>query len=170
MPLAGHDTSAFGAQLWSNLFQSTCPLRGTTLWSPAPQHPKLDFNPRAPCGARPSPMPCDTFLQRCISIHVPLAGHDFKHFSHLHSGGHFNPRAPCGARLSSPAAPRSVLNFNPRAPCGARHAVKWISSGKLAFQSTCPLRGTTVVEEYRCGHAIISIHVPLAGHDIWTFL
>ena len=59
-----------------------------------------DFNPRAPCGARPR------------------------------SGGnrserrYFNPRAPCGARPArTPPADARPHHFNPRAPCGARLAV-----------------------------------------------
>ena len=58
---------------------------------------KINFNPRAPCGARPS---------ACLSL-CPVT--------------YFNPRAPCGARLSAFACSYSCSNFNPRAPCGARH-------------------------------------------------
>ena len=34
------------------------------------------------------------------------------------------------------------------------------------FQSTCPLRGTTIVKRWGRAPATISIHVPLAGHDV----
>ena len=33
------------------------------------------------------------------------------------------------------------------------------------FQSTCPLRGTTVEVRADAEAVVISIHVPLAGHD-----
>ena len=101
-------------------FQSTCPLRGTTPPAPDPRG-QADFNPRAPCGARPM-APNIAKNAEGISIHVPLAGHD----------EYFKPRTEADVR----------------------------------FQSTCPLRGTTL----RCGSTYdarraISIHVPLAGHD-----
>ena len=103
---------------------------------------RMDFNPRAPCGARLESCIC---LQSCglISIHAPLAGRDdampgycfcravFQSTRPLRgatmcacclggSGGHFNPRAPCGARLSGLVTGRHYRHFNPRAPCGAR--------------------------------------------------
>ena len=56
-----------------------------------------NFNPRAPCGARPCApsTPAGTM--------------------------YFNPRAPCGARLlSQPQLFGLHHHFNPRAPCGAR--------------------------------------------------
>ena len=60
-----------------------------------------------------------------------------------------------------------AYNFNPRAPCGARPFGHWEGDcvcGK--FQSTCPLRGTTTGDGRRNHFTTISIHVPLAGHDI----
>ena len=81
------------------LFQSTCPLRGTTILSTMRRCLSPYFNPRAPCGARRTPLgtdagPCE-FQSTCplrgttafgaqlwinlnISIHVPLAGHDHR--------------------------------------------------------------------------------------------
>ena len=56
----------------------------------------MDFNPRAPCGARRRPASAQS--QRTD----------------------FNPRAPCGARLHPRMVFRLHSNFNPRAPCGAR--------------------------------------------------
>ena len=38
--------------------------------------------------------------------------------------------------------------------------------GWILFQSTCPLRGTTLMEVESDRSDRISIHVPLAGHDI----
>ena len=101
------------------------------------------FNPRAPCGARPSAIP-------------PLS-----------LSSNFNPRAPCGARqwhrhielfaveisTHAPLAGRDLggvpsaaeaLDFNPRAPCGARRAAK----------------------RHVDRHTDISTHAPLAGRDI----
>ena len=118
----------------------------------------LDFNPRAPCGARP-PVVGKKYLitisihvpraghdiRRChslnyhpISIHVPRAGHDFApSFARLY-GAYFNPRAPCGARHCwTPLSLRSG-NFNPRAPCGARRIFNASASFESDFNPRAP--------------------------------
>ena len=105
---------------------------------------RADFNPRAPCGARPARVPSPTGSE------------------------YFNPRAPCGARpypllpmspalgisIHAPHAGRDLLkliksitsqNFNPRAPCGARHAQGLCPCAPNRFQSTRPMRGATIV-------------------------
>ena len=124
------------------------------------------FNPRAPCGARPQPLPPPRGALR-----------------------HFNPRAPCGARpvvgvlmlsfvifqstrplrgatilgrvfpvfqlisIHAPLAGRDcacyrggvvVCHFNPRAPCGARPEPTGTPIFNTRFQSTRPLRGATI--------------------------
>ena len=101
------------------------------------------FNPHAPCGARPRARPVRAARRR-ISIHMPLAGHDqcFPRTFLFHI--HFNPHAPCGARLRKQETPSGGSYFNPHAPCGARRRRR---------------RG-------RAKHRAISIHVPLAGHDM----
>ena len=144
-------------------FQSTRPLRGATRGGRTPKWGKLisihaplagrdinrrsaarsvyDFNPRAPCGARPWPVcgtaslslfqstrplrgatSAGTFHWRTaeISIHAPLAGRDDRKQHIVFSIWHFNPRAPCGARPQTAGCPRRLFYFNPRAPCGAR--------------------------------------------------
>ena len=79
------------------LFQSTRPLRGATLtWATVQTSPVisihaplagrdvfpalgvkflLNFNPRAPCGARHKAI-CNIYSIPYISIHAPLAGRD----------------------------------------------------------------------------------------------
>ena len=51
-PLAGRDLAALVGEIKGKKFQPTRPLRGatgyTTMWCSI----RLDFNPRAPCGAR----------------------------------------------------------------------------------------------------------------------
>ena len=145
-------------------FQSTRPLRGATVSMMPTVVLFWNFNPRAPCGARPSRYGTDT-------------DYDL----------HFNPRAPCGAR---PLDSRSLLNaenFNPRAPCGARlicvnplltsfqfqstRPLRGATGAMVArhtlnvFQSTRPLRGATTEQQQRKQHHPISIHAPLAGRD-----
>ena len=123
-PLAGRDSvcSLFVAMLL--VFQPTRPLRGATIdnycknpykliSTHAPlagrdnthiaiDKPLINFNPRAPCGAR---------LSRC------RCGIRSKNF---------NPRAPCGARPATAGNMLESWYFNPRAPCGARLAIESI--------------------------------------------
>ena len=59
------------------------------------------------------------------------------------------------------------MDFNPRAPCGARLRQEDLAAQIQLFQSTCPLRGTTVYPVIGLPPLdAISIHVPLAGHDL----
>ena len=126
----------------ASTFQSTRPLRGATC-SAAPRCTSLmDFNPRAPCGARLAALRGDGIIKR-ISIHAPLAGRD--------------------RRL--PQLPLSTIHFNPRAPCGARQYHSDTSGKLYQFQSTRPLRGATVVITHPVPFFNISIHAPLAGRD-----
>ena len=147
-----------------------------------------NFNPRAPCGARP-----------CQASSCPARSR------------YFNPRAPCGARPHHRRGPRSQARFqstrpvrgatsrcqcshgwwryfNPRAPCGARlgdaqpvlvldhisiHAPRAgrdpPAAGHLGraapFQSTRPVRGATALDVVVVGIVGISIHAPRAGRD-----
>ena len=102
---------------------------------------RRNFNPRAPCGARPpkggtkvvtdrfqSTRPMRGATDRrprtadrvSISIHAPHAGRDNLRMRSTVPNQHFNPRAPCGARRNSCILSKISHHFNPRAPCGAR--------------------------------------------------
>ena len=154
-------------------FQSTCPARGTTQYSPV--LPGLYL----------------------ISIHVPREGHDYREATS--SKGRYGFQSTCPARGTTTLAQPPFFynyifqstcpargtterryhrrqhrqNFNPRAPRGARQlsnacatATAGISihvpreghdSGILgsvdfaaAFQSTCPARGTTAMRNMVC--------------------
>ena len=146
-----------------------------------------------------------------ISIHAPLAGNDDLMSNIRKEERNFNPRPPLrgttcgrgsrrrGIRISihAPLAGNDsrqcrcifiVSNFNPRSPCGERLSMLDIETDKTLFQSTLPLRGTTLHEsdnkgartnfnprspcgERPEGHRLrdcadrISIHAPLAGND-----
>ena len=146
-------------------FQSTCPLRGTTevgveglvadeisIHVPLAGHDgvrgRLDgfdaqISIHVPLAGHDPKERRILSVQTEISIHVPLAGHDIGVGSLLSKTRHFNPRAPCGARLSL-----------------------WVLAlARFLFQSTCPLRGTTLNRQGLFFRLRISIHVPLAGHD-----
>ena len=98
-PRAGRDCRYPARYSDCQEFQSTRPVRGATPHATTTPRGSTCFNPRAPCGARPS------FSSK---ISPPQS---------------FNPRAPCGARPFSPSRVYRAGRFNPRAPCGARHRI-----------------------------------------------
>ena len=148
---------------------------------------RIDFNPRAPCGARPR-LTC--YKQICYKFQStrPVWGATIWIFTKAIFSRYFNPRAPCGARRSgtrlhrragfiSIHAPRvgrdyiSALrarfgcHFNPRAPCGARRNAAKITHDLQIFQSTRPVWGATDAAPPRTNDRMISIHAPRVGRD-----
>ena len=124
-------------------FQSTRPVWGATRLAARLSDWLVDFNPRAPCGARP---------QSCPS------GHRKKR--------NFNPRAPCGARPWKTMQTQSAWNFNPRAPCGARRAGWNGLLGLIEISIHAPRVGRDVVSVLnRAFGQVISIHAPRVGRD-----
>ena len=139
-------------------------MRGATAKAEAIQEKGIDFNPRAPCGARPDligtstqyyqfqstrPMRGATSLvfpnyrKQSISIHAPHAGRDQPSPEEKQTENHFNPRAPCGARPTRTQTGRKLQNISIHAP----HA------GRDHRQGQSP-----AVRD-------ISIHAPHAGRD-----
>ena len=127
----------------------------------------VNFNPRAPCGAR-----LDDLNFLCLF-------HDF------------NPRAPCGARPTTPAGPlicasfqstrpvwgatRSAARtpcprryFNPRAPCGARHALTSCPQHGSVISIHAPRVGRDNAKPVRFVYWGISIHAPRVGRDLYS--
>ena len=125
---------------------------------------RTDFNPRSPCGERPTPeppgrlppgdfnprSPCGERLQQSIkiarsgiSIHAPRVGSDPYWCTSWSTSPDFNPRSPCGERPSGFERRLCFMNFNPRSPCGERQCPGW----------NVPLP---------CG---VSIHAPRVGSD-----
>ena len=143
-PRAGRDVFAAKISISNIPFQSTRPVRGATFGDTIHAHggrisihapragrdrgggdgfadPALDFNPRAPCGARlvhvlPGP------AVHHISIHAPRAGRDRLKFGHLEF------------HMISIHAPRA----------GRDRPLTPTSCETLRFQSTRPVRGATV--------------------------
>ena len=103
-------------------FQSTCPARGTTRPRNYHKSHAMDFNPRAPRGARHT---CVIQIVGVdyISIHVPREGHDPYTQSSRQHRAPFQSTCPARGTTACPLA---------------------ISSASFLFQSTCPARGTTV--------------------------
>ena len=139
-PLAGSDLDSSSPETATFEFQSALPLRGATccarvgiaglrFQSALPLRGATCpffryrfngyFNPRSPCGERPSPV-----AKRCCSTRfqsaLPLRGatRAMRHCYKVSS--YFNPRSPCGERQSPRYTAYSSHYFNPRSPCGER--------------------------------------------------
>ena len=125
------------------MISTHAPLAGRDFWGRLHRGCLTNFNPRAPCGARPAPHFGGVFSKKFQPTR-PLRGATNLSCGLCGKNKNFNPRAPCGAR---PTPTRSQCcrngNFNPRAPCGAR-------------QARTPPQIATVS---------ISTHAPLAGRD-----
>ena len=119
-PLRGTTTNITIIDGVWNKFQSTCPLRGTTQHRQR-HHPCQNFNPRAPCGARHADFDVPVVRVPGISIHVPLAGHDCYKAGTLSYANDISIHVPlAGHDRMEPDGTTQHTNFNPRAPCGAR--------------------------------------------------
>ena len=165
VPLAGHDIAMVKDRTAIVQFQSTCPLRGTTT-TVFDALTKDGFQSTCPLrGTTRSRPPCRR--SRRISIHVPLAGHDRAISRSRMTRNNFNPRAPCGARRWEIVHSARGQHFNPRAPCGARPVGMRFSRFMLSLISIhVPLAGHDIgALTDSTPRLIISIHVPLAGHD-----
>ena len=163
-PRAGCDSIARRSLTRSGEFQSTHPVRGATEF--VKQHfakgqisihaPRAgcdratqggfpcrrNFNPRTPCGVRPSSAVSDG----CSC--------------------YFNPRTPCGVRPTIPVC------FCKRALFQSTHPVRGATENKVIiidesqFQSTHPVRGATLTIISILPTLQISIHAPRAGCDL----
>ena len=137
---------------WRHIGISThAPLAGRDFWGRLHRGCLTNFNPRAPCGARPAPHFGGVFSKKFQPTR-PLRGATNLSCGLCGKNKNFNPRAPCGAR---PTPTRSQCcrngNFNPRAPCGARQNGLQIYQSWGRFQPTRPLRGAT---EHRVDHLV----------------
>ena len=139
-PLAGRDLCS-RARSPLSFISIHAPLAGRDRPGSSSSCGRHNFNPRAPCGARPVAK-----LTTARTIH-------------------FNPRAPCGARRYIFWALSSSMPFQSTRPLRGATKVCEDWASILLFQSTRPLRGATqagIAGPVRTG---ISIHAPLAGRD-----
>ena len=141
-PLRGATTVCFRFLLRWRLFQPTRPLRGATN-TRSPATSVRDFNPRAPCGARPLG-PKEKALIILISTHAPLAGRDSR-FSERTIQHYISTHAPLAGRDAGTAQEcRELAVFQPTRPLrGATGTIFYIFPQVSGFQPTRPLRGTT---------------------------
>ena len=123
-----------------------------------------NFNPRAPCGARPkqhgkteangsfqstcplrgtTALVSDVHDVRAISIHVPLAGHDLLSCA-INRARQISIHVPLAGHDSVSFSRPPVMAISIHVPLAGHDATfPSASSGWISFQSTCPLRGTT---------------------------
>ena len=123
-------------------FQSTRPVWGATI--DIVRSPKIRryFNPRAPCGARPTKA-FALLVTFAISIHAPRVGRDSVPVRSAPAVQYFNPRAPCGARLAADTNANFLFRISIHAPRVGRDL--------------------TAIVRNACG--CISIHAPRVGRD-----
>ena len=122
------------------------PLAGRDSMVPRSTRGHRDFNPRAPCGARPDAL---NRINECED---------------------FNPRAPCGARRTARQNIAGEIPISTHAPLAGRDRNhSFITRAYALFQPTRPLRGATLLIEHGLLANIgISTHAPLAGRDTGT--
>ncbi len=101
-----------------------------------------DFNPRTPCGVRPS-----SAASRCPTLY-------------------FNPRTPCGVRLLESALRITFSLFQSTHPMRGATVSPSLAVVIMEFQSTHPMRGATPRDLIALRSSLISIHAPHAGCDL----
>ena len=127
------------------------------------------FNPRPPCGGRPSKARRGQRATR-ISIHAPRAGGDVNIPQQMiYATGDFNPRPPCGGRRRSARRQSPATDFNPRPPCGGRRRSARRQSPATDFNPRPPCGGRLYRGGVCCPLIFISIHAPRAGGDAVHF-
>ena len=105
---------------------------------------------------------------RNISIHAPRVGRDpaeqgLKQYEVIFQ----STRPVWGATRAHLRNGYNQRYFNPRAPCGARRSRQSGGGKTVLFQSTRPVWGATDQAQIRPVDAVISIHAPRVGRDIW---
>ena len=124
-------------------FLSPRPARGATRSSGRAFQQQRDFNPRAPCGARPGQLHNQGYT-KAISIHAPLAGRDAEGRCH-DDGAAISIHAPlAGCDTCRPEFSVSCERFQSTHPLRGATCSRLYFFTFVLFQSTHPLRGATV--------------------------
>ena len=124
------------------IFQSTCPVRGTT---------HIQAGEAATVR---------------ISIHVPRAGHDERRIIVLCLIEIFQSTCPMRGTTKTAWAILCSFQFQSTCPMRGTTYCSRLMKKSGAFQSTCPMLGTTELGTTFTAMGSISIHVPHAGHDL----
>ncbi len=108
-PLAGRDRNENHHHHNSHRISIHAPLAGRDRNGQSRQHrDNINFNPRAPCGARP-PTYAPMTAQTGISIHAPLAGRDGRLHAAQSTRQHISIHAPLAGRDSKSAQKNAAL-------------------------------------------------------------
>ena len=186
-PLAGSDQLGSVSYADKLIFQSTLPLRGATPAASATSIQLPDFNPRSPCGERPtgrgiasavwpfqSTLPLRGATNELhaalsvsfISIHAPLAGSDLHTAPGSLWASAFQSTLPLrGATLKVVCCEAVKADFNPRSPCGERPDRLGAWSARRNFNPRSPCGERQQPRPSITKVLSISIHAPLAGSD-----
>ena len=163
-PLRGA-TTAFIVELVLRLAISThAPLAGRDPCSSLCRSQCNNFNPRAPCGARPN---SDEDAAELLQFQPtrPLRGATIG-FVIIRERQGISTHAPLAGRDALVASGRGDRkDFNPRAPCGARHRGLEVSGAQITISTHAPLAGRDQNDAREQGYGVISTHAPLAGRD-----
>ena len=149
------------------------------------------FNPRAPCGARPTlvfvrvavtafqstrPVRGATFIILMqvvplgVSIHAPRAGRDLRRSCRVPRHPSFNPRAPCGARRTAPRPTHTEGRFQSTRP------VRGATAKKVTTSLFCHIFMGLTRHEYGLLGAYVPhpsfdvVHAPIFLHFIFCLL
>ena len=163
-PREGRDRVRFGhrCQSWISIH---APLAGRDSSTTVLPSTSMNFNPRAPRGARPVSLKASQPRSLFQSTR-PSRGATSPAASAGSSGSHFNPRAPRGARHKTLVNGTIYSVFQSTRPSrGATGDVFAEMLEEEKFQSTRPSRGATCMEFPSASVSKISIHAPLAGRD-----
>ena len=132
VPREGHDSTSPTKYTLSVSISIHVPREGHDPRPPMHRIKGTDFNPRAPRGARPTPLNAVSSWSRFQSTCPARGTTSSRPVPALYSVN-FNPRAPRGARQVRPAFDsRLITHFNPRAPRGARQQTCTIFSCRFA--------------------------------------
>ena len=128
---------------------------------------RYHFNPRSPCGERPSR--CRRcYRGRYFNPRSPCGERRPNCCASLVLRSNFNPRSPCGERQAFTASICCTSNFNPRSPCGERRAcpAPWCRRYRY-FNPRSPCGERLRPDAVDVTAVDISIRAPLAGSDCY---
>ena len=165
-PLAGSDCSIAGNREGLKGVSTHAPLAGSDLCRFLIATHDTGFNPRSPCGERPTPAGAAVAINP-VSTHAPLAGSDTPRAARFTRTACFNPRSPCGERREPPLGLGCPSGFNPRSPCGERRLLARLErSAPLCFNPRSPCGERPYKQEKARAATLVSTHAPLAGSDL----
>ena len=126
-----------------SIFQSTLPVRGATLSYRSFITARHNFNPRSPCGERPSQDP-----PGAVTV------------------TNFNPRSPCGERLAAQKEKIALTEFQSTLPVRGATPHVFRTRAELLISIHAPRAGSDRVDRLMLVIITeISIHAPRAGSD-----